>query len=117
LIDTAPESLSRDPAVVQAFIDDPLVYKGKTTARLAAQLLKAVQRLSREAEKIKLPILILQGGADWIVDPSGAQMLYDTVGSTDKKIIIYDGLYHEIYNEPEHPKVLQDVESWIRVHI
>jgi alpha-beta hydrolase superfamily lysophospholipase len=117
LLKTAPEGVSRDPAVVQAYIDDPLVYKGKTTVRLAAEMLKAMQRVSSEAAKISLPILILQGGADWIVDPAGARMLYESVSSADKEIKIYDGLYHEVYNEPEHPKVLQDVELWIEAHM
>ena len=117
LLKTAPEGVSRDPAVVQAYIDDPLVSKRKTTARLAAEILKAMQRVSREAGRITLPILILQGGADWIVDPAGAKMLYDSVSSADKEIKIYDGLYHEVYNEPEHPKVLQDVEQWIGAHM
>ncbi len=113
LIHTDPEGLSRDPAVIQAYIDDPLVYKGKTTARLAAELLKTMQRVPREAAKITLPILILQGGADRIVDPTGARMLHDAVGSADKHIIIYENLFHEIYNEPEHPQVLQDMAFWI----
>lgn len=113
LIHTEPEGLSRDPAIVQAYIDDPLVYKGKITARLAAELLKAMQRVRREANKITLPILILQGGADRIIDPTGARMLYDTVGSADRNIIIYENLFHEIYNEPEHPQVLQDMAIWI----
>jgi acylglycerol lipase len=113
LLKTAPEGVSRDPAVVKAYIDDPLVSKKKTSARLAAEMLKAMQRIGSEAWKITLPILILQGGADWIVDPTGAGMLYDIVSSADKEIQIYDGLYHEVYNEPEHPQVLRDVEQWI----
>jgi len=117
LLKTAPEGVSRDPAVVQAYKDDPLVYKGKTTVRLVAEMLNAMLRVSREAGKITLPILILQGGADWIIDPAGAGMLYDLVGSADKEIKIYDGLYHEVYNEPEHPQVLRDVELWIEAHM
>jgi alpha-beta hydrolase superfamily lysophospholipase len=113
LLKTAPEGVSRDPAVVKAYIDDPLVSKKKTSARLASEMLKAIQRVGSEAGKITLPILILQGGADWIVDPAGARMLYDLVSSADKEIKIYDGLYHEVYNEPEHPQVLRDVERWI----
>ena len=45
------------------------------------------------------------------VDPGGAQMLYDTVSSTDKQIEIYEGLYHEVFNEPERAQVLDDVEA------
>ncbi|MBI5590847.1 MAG: lysophospholipase [Deltaproteobacteria bacterium] len=117
LIGTAPADVSRDPAVVQAYLDDPLVHKGKTTAGLAAEILKAMQRVSRDAGRITLPILILQGGADRIVSPAGAKALYDAVGSIDKEIKIYDGLYHEVYNEPEHPGVLRDVELWIEARM
>jgi acylglycerol lipase len=117
LLKTDPDGVSRDPAVVRAYKDDPLVHPGKTTVRLAAEMVKAMRRVSTEAGKITLPILILQGGADWIVDPGGARMLYDLVGSTDKMIKIYEGLYHEVYNEPEHPQVLLDVEQWIGKHM
>jgi len=110
------QAVSRDPAVVQAYINDPLVHTGKITARMAAELLKTMQRVSAEAEKITLPILILQGGADRLVDPSGARLLYETVSSKDKAIKVYDGLYHEIFNEPEHMQVMSYVEGWLASH-
>lgn len=109
--------VSRDPAVVQAYIDDPLVYNGKVTARLGAELINAMTRVENEATTIKLPILILQGGDDPLVDPAGAQLLYNRVSSTDKQIKNYDGLYHEIFNEPEHEQVLADVETWLEAHL
>ena len=105
--------VSRDPAVVRAYIDDPLVYKGKTTARLAYELVKTMQRVTAKASRMTLPMMILQGGADRLVDPDGARMLYDTIGSSDKTLKIYDGLYHEVYNEPERDQVLGDVEAWL----
>ncbi len=107
------DGVSRDPEVVKAYLNDPLVYTGKITARLAAELLKAMKRAEVNASKITLPILIAQGSEDRLVDPDGAQMLHDTVGSVDKTLKIYDGLYHEIFNEPEHHKVLGDVEAWL----
>lgn len=109
--------ISRDPAQVQAYLDDPLVYKGKTTARLGCELIKAMQRVSSEAGGITLPVLVVQGGADTVVDPDGANMVHDGVGSTDKTLTIYDGLYHEIHNEPEHPQVLADISSWLDEHL
>lgn len=107
------EGISRDPAVVQAYINDPLVYTGKITARLAAELLKAMGTVTKHAAKIQLPILIAQGSEDSLVDPGGAQLLYDLVGSGDKTIKLYEGFYHEIFNEPEHAQVLKDVQLWI----
>jgi len=109
--------VSRDPAVVRAYIDDPLVYKGKTTARLAYELVKTMQRVTAKASRMTLPMMILQGGADRLVDPDGARMLYDTIGSSDKTLKIYDNLYHEVYNEPERDQVLGDVEAWLEEHL
>ncbi len=106
-------TISRDPEVVDAYINDPLVFHGKTPARLAAEVLSAMLRITAEASKITLPILVVQGSEDKLVDPSGAQMLYDKASSKDKTLKIYDGLYHEVFNEPEHNQVLKDVEDWL----
>lgn len=113
LVGIDPSSISRDPDVVRAYLDDPLVYHGKTTARLGCEILKAMQRVSAEASRITLPLLILHGGEDRLVDLAASRMLHAQAGSKDKDLIIYDGLHHEIYNEPEHAAVFADVESWI----
>ena len=111
------DGVSRDPLVVQAYVSDPLVHRGKATARLAAEMLKAMQTISGQAARITLPVLIVQGSADRLVDPAGAQMLFNAVSSSDKEIRIYDDLYHEVFNEPERDKVLRDVELWLEAHL
>ena len=113
LIRLDAKSISRDPVVVDAYVNDPLVYTGKTTARLGTEILKTMRHVTKYATKIMLPIMIVQGSDDKLVDPSGAQLLYDLVGSEDKTIKIYDGFYHEVFNEPEHEQVLNDVKTWI----
>ena len=116
LIGLEANGVSRDPGVVQAYVGDPLVHKGKMTARLAAEMLQAMRTIGDQAARITLPILIVQGSADKLVNPAGARMLYDAVSSADKEIKIYDGLYHEVFNEPEHDRVLRDVEIWLEAH-
>jgi acylglycerol lipase len=74
-------------------------------------------RVNEEAAKITLPILIFQGSADGIVDPAGAPMLYEKVGSKDKTLKMYEGLYHEIHNEPQRETMFKDVEAWLQTHI
>ncbi|MGD0611334.1 MAG: lysophospholipase [Anaerolineales bacterium] len=110
-------SISRDPEVVTAYVNDPLVFHGKTPARLAAEFVKTMQHITAEVDKITLPFIVIQSGQDKIVDPAGAQMLYDKAGSKDKTIKIYEGLYHEVFNEPERARVLKDVETWLAAHI
>ena len=117
LIQLDAESISRDPAVVDAYVNDPLVYTGKTTARLGAELLKTMRYVTEHATEIKLPIMIVQGSDDKLIDPSGAQLLYDLAGSEDKTIKFYAGFYHEVCNEPEHELVLNDIETWLDAHL
>ena len=117
LVGLDAEGVSRDPKVVQAYVNDPLVYTGKMSARFGAEYLRTMKHITAEASKITLPILILQGGADKLVDPEGAKMLYEAVSSTDKTIKMYEELYHEVFNEPEHAQVLSDVEAWLNNHL
>jgi len=105
--------LSRNPDVVQAYKDDPLVNSGKFTARVSAEMTKSFDRVAGEGSLIKDPVLILHGGSDRIVNPACSHFLYALVSSEIKKIIIYAGFYHEIYNDPGHEQVYQDVSSWI----
>ncbi len=112
-----PTAISRDPEVVKAYINDPLVFHGKTTARLSVELLKAIMRVNDETANILLPILVLQGSDDQLVNPEGAMMLYQKANSEDKRIEIYEGLYHEVFNEPERDKVLADVTNWLNARV
>ena len=109
--------ISRHPEVVRAYVNDPLVFHGKTPARLAAELVKTMSRVTAKVDKITLPFIVVQGGQDKLVDPAGAQMLYDKASSKDKTIKVYDGLYHEVFNEPERARVLKDVETWLAAHV
>jgi len=113
LVGVDANDVSRDPAVVAAYRDDPLVFDGRTTVRLGREILGAIRRLEGEASRIALPLLILQGGDDRLVDPHGARWLFEAVGSADKRLEIYDGLHHEIHHEPEHKRVIGDVLDWI----
>jgi len=106
-------AISRDPAVVTAYMDDPLVYNGKITARLATEMFAAMARVSKEAQTITLPLLVLHGGQDALTKPAGSQELYDKVSSAEKTLKIYPKLYHEIFNEPEQQQVLTDILTWL----
>ena len=105
--------ISRDPSVVKAYISDPLVSNGKLTARLAAQMLSACDRVMNEADKITLPLLILHGGADALVDPEGARQFHGAVGSKDKSLTIYPDKFHEIFNDPGYDRVFSDISRWL----
>lgn len=107
--------VSRDPDVVDRYRADPLVFSGKVTARLAEQLFAAMAALESRLDSIELPMLILHGSKDGLTLPEGSKMLHDKISSHDRELIIYDGLYHEVYNEPEQEAVMTDVANWLAV--
>jgi alpha-beta hydrolase superfamily lysophospholipase len=109
-------AISRDQDVVAAYVNDPLVYRGKIRARLGTEFIKAIQKLPPQMAQIKLPILIMQGSADRLSEPSGSQILYQRVSSRDKTLKLYDGFYHEIFNEPGRQQVFADIEAWLDAH-
>jgi alpha-beta hydrolase superfamily lysophospholipase len=108
--------VSRDPAVVQDYRDDPLNHTGKISARLVNQLFAAMARVREEAGRITLPMLLLHGGADSMAAAEGSRLLYRQIASQDKTLKIYDGLYHEIFNEPEGPAIFAEVTAWLDRH-
>ncbi|CAM3610352.1 alpha/beta hydrolase [Smaragdicoccus niigatensis] len=110
-----PSQVSRDPAVVHDYANDPLNHHGQVPARTGAEILKTAENLESRLPRIELPLLILQGTGDQIVSPSSGQILADTVSSTDLTFKAYDGLYHEVLNEPEKETVMRDVIEWLKV--
>jgi alpha-beta hydrolase superfamily lysophospholipase len=110
-------AVSRDPAVVERYRKDPLVFTGKVTSRLAEQLFSTMTYIGNRLGILKLPMLILHGSEDGLTSPEGAKMLHENIASDDKKLIIYDGLYHEVYNEPEQEAVMSDVADWLAARL
>ena len=105
--------ISRDPQVVEQFRADPLVFHGRFTVRIGAEILRAAQQLQNSAQAIRLPLLILQGTSDRIVDPEGARRLHLRAASKDKTLGLYEGLYHDLFHEPEKQQVTADLIRWL----
>ena len=110
-------AISRDKSVVDAYVNDPLVFRGKVPARTGAELARMWKQLPEQMPKIKLPILIMHGFADQLANPAGSKLLYERVGSKDKTLKLYDNCYHEICNEPDHNQVMADIEAWLAKRI
>lgn len=114
---TLPASgVSRDPAVVAAYEADPLVHHGKVPARTGREMLRASDLVAGRAGELHLPLLVMHGSADQLVPVGGSRKLDRDAGSADKTLRIYDGLYHEIFNEPEQATVLAELVAWLDTH-
>lgn len=110
-------TISRDPAVVAAYDGDPLVFRGKLPARTGAEILAATATVKSRLGALTVPTLVLHGSADTLADPSSSDMLERGAAAKDLTVIRYEGLYHEVFNEPERDTVLADVQRWIQAHL
>ena len=107
------KDFSRDPVAVQALDDDRLTANEVQPATTVAALVRADERLKKEFPLITLPLLILHGTADKATVPSGSQFFYDTAGSKDKELKLYEGHFHDLLNDLGKEGVISDIKRWI----
>ncbi|HVN39627.1 MAG TPA: lysophospholipase [Myxococcota bacterium] len=105
-----PEGLSTDPAVVRAYLEDPLVERRITTS-LAAELFATMGRTSRRASEVDSPLLALHGEDDPICPPSGSR---EFAAATPRgRYLGFPGMRHEIFNEPGREAVFESMRKWL----
>lgn len=109
--------LSRDPAVVEAADKDPLCYHGRVAAHTAGEFSRIIRDIGEDLERITLPMLVLHGGADHVVSPSGSRMLHERATATDKKLRIFPEGYHELFNDLEKEKFVDEIVAWMKSKI
>src|SRR6185436_12617272 len=95
-------ALSRDAAVGTAYVADPLVHR-RATAGFFCAIEAAQAEAFAGAARLRVPLLILQGDADRIVDPSGAPDVAARL-TCPHELVILPGYYHELLNEPEQER-------------
>lgn len=106
--------VSRDPAVVAAYQADPLTH-ARVTLGLARDAVEAADSTMAAAARFPVPLLLLHGGADRLTYPGGSEA-FAASARGDCTVIIYNGLYHEVHNEPEQGRVLADISGWLDDH-
>jgi acylglycerol lipase len=107
--------ISKDPEVVAAYRGDTLVHQGKPTLGLMSALLDGFKLVQRAGE-LRMPVLVQHGSRDELTDPAGTRALDAALCTPDKTVRWYDGLWHEIYNEPERDAPLADLRAWLDAH-
>jgi alpha-beta hydrolase superfamily lysophospholipase len=110
-----PEYLSHDTSVVKSYISDPLVCKNPSV-NLIYQMYIGSKSIWPSLSKTRVPILMLHGGDDRIVPPKATQESFEKIGSEDKKIRIFNGMFHEIHNEVNKEEVYSEIITWLKGH-
>ena len=107
------KDFTRDPQALAALENDPLIKGEIQPAITVAALVRADERLEREFPRITIPVFIMHGTVDKATVPSGSQFFFDTVGSKDKTLKMYEGHFHDLLNDYGKEDVMADIKAWI----
>jgi alpha-beta hydrolase superfamily lysophospholipase len=105
--------LSSDPRVAEDYRSDPLNVHS-STARFGNEALAEQRRVRAALGRLRVPTLVIHGGDDALVPTRSSAVLAGRAGVTRR---VYEGLRHELHNEPDHERVLDDVTGWLRAHV
>jgi lysophospholipase len=110
------DGVCSDPAVVEAYKNDPLVAK-QVSFGLFYCLFAGVDWNKQNSSKFVDPVLLLHGCNDGLVSEKDSRDLFGDISSADKTLKIYAFLFHEIFNEPSKAEVIGDVISWLEKRV
>jgi len=103
--------ISRDPEVVEAYVNDPLVHD-RATVGLAKNSFDAIDWVYDNASNFDIPLLLMQGTEDRITFPEGSEEFANRV-HCEYTLKLWPGLYHELHNEPEKEQVFEYLVEWL----
>ena len=106
-----PKSISRDEKVVQAYINDPLVHD-KVSLGFGRTMLGVTKWTLEHAAEFPLPLLLLHGREDMLAFSSSSTEFAASLQGKST-LILWDGAYHELHNEPQQAEVLKTMTTWM----
>jgi alpha-beta hydrolase superfamily lysophospholipase len=111
------DALCRDPGVVEAYRSDPMVSHAVSVG-WANALTEAQTAAVDEARSLEVPTLVMQAGADRLVDPEATRRWVAAAPGDRVEFVEWDGYYHELFNEPllDRRKVFDRMEQWLAEH-
>jgi lysophospholipase len=105
------DHLCTDPAVVRAAREDPLTHT-VMTPRAWRELMAAQRHVADERERVAVPLFFGLAGDDRIVSRLTTQRFAGSLAG-DVAVRVYDGMFHEILNEPRRGEVFADLAPWL----
>jgi alpha-beta hydrolase superfamily lysophospholipase len=109
-------SLSRDPQVAKAYMEDPLVHWSHSV-RWGTEGLRIIERIKGRGGEINMPVLFLHGECDPLVSAAGARRFFEEIRYPDKTFHIYPEGLHEPHNDLCYEQAISDIRSWMDRHI
>lgn len=111
-VNFAASDLTTDPELVRWTEQDPL-YGHATTPRWFEESTRAQAEVLRRAQDWRAPLLVLAAGEDRLADVTTTRAFVEAAAATDKRILVYEGARHEIFNSPDREAVTGEAVSWL----
>ncbi len=106
--------ISRIPAEVKKYLNDPLVYTDPIPARTANELLLMMRSIQKRANEFDLPVLLIHGSHDGLTNPKGSEILLEKARSKDKILKVFPDGYHELINDSDRDEVMDVIIRWLK---
>jgi len=110
------QAISRDPAVIKAYSEDPLV-SDKVSTRWYSEIIKSMKKAHEDASRLQIPLLVMQSGSDRLVDPAAPARWVRSTPSGLVESVVWEELYHEMFNEPEKGRVREKTLAWLNARL
>jgi alpha-beta hydrolase superfamily lysophospholipase len=108
--------LTSDPEMQRWTDRDPL-YGRKATPGWFNEAVRAQAEALRRAPELETPLLVLSPGADSIADAGAGRAFFDTASAKDKKLVVYEGFRHELFNEARREEPIGEAVAWLSAHV
>lgn len=114
-----PGWMSRDPAVLKDYKEDPLVYHGGVKARWGLAYLDMLAEVKGKWKDVRTPFLTIHGTGDNLWSSKGSELFHEEAASEDKNIRLFDGAYHQVHHEPDGvgSECIKSLSSWIQQRV
>jgi len=110
------ESLTSDPELQRWTERDPL-YGRATTPRWFDESSRAQVEVMRRAGEWAAPLLVVAAGADRIADVETTRRFFEAATAGDKRLVVYEGFRHELFNEIERDRPIGEAIAWLSARV
>ena len=107
-----PSKLTGNKDIWEDYVDDPLRLR-RLSIRFFMEMKRAMKKANMEASCQGIPLLLLIAELDFVVDSAAALDWFGRVPTKEKRLLKYQGLRHELFNETQWESILADVTGWL----
>lgn len=98
---------------IQYFDEVPEKPTKKYSVRTFASMIRGFEYLEPKLLNISVPVVIVQGTDDKLVSPELNKRIAENCISADKSYWVYEGMYHDVYHEPEIFEIIERSVDWV----